>query len=734
MFVLDIKDILSTYLADASRAGIAYEIATAKRLEDEKCLERYGFKVYSQNDEDGIIEEIFNRIGTTNKKFVEFGVENGLECNSHYLLHKGWSGLWIEGNPQSVAEINARFYPAIRNNQLKCRQAFITKDNINQLIAEGGQVGAIDLLSVDIDGNDYYVWQAINVIKPRAVIVEYNAKFPPNHAWKQAYNANHQWDKSDWQGVSLKALELLGRKLGYQLVGTNLTGVNAFFVRRDLAADHFLEPATSETLFNPMRYFRHISGHPARFYLGNQLPNIGELNYNPQEYEKQLEKRRQNLPRPQQFMDRLNARINETGIEANGMKYRPSKAKSVFFLPLVKTDLIQQFILMEDNYFESKMLQRICFDSIGGLIAKRIGEEGSVVVDIGANIGNHTLYFANELNAGKVISFEPVPNTFKILETNIQLNGLQDRVEIYNQGLSDKPGRAEIEVFNPGNIGGTSLKAGKGELILTTLDSLNLQSVTFIKMDVEGMEPQALKGAVETIKRTRPIMLIESFEDKFPLVEEFFSTLDYRHEELEDHNYLFYPAELDNWHDPEVENYDVVIHVEAEQADFLLKALPSIEKYLGHERIVLLGAADVLDKIDGFDVDKKIEPQSFDVSMMTYALDCQKDYYLFWSANELPLRAVYFTDRQRNNFLYQNLNAALIKTDAMRDLIEKVGGLERIIGQQFSAVRTYYNYLARTQPELCAVKNVKTINLSDVFGRALTDEELALLPYDVAIK
>ena len=264
-----------------------YELLTERRIKDDKCLDKYGFKVYSQNDEDGIIEEIFNRIGTTNKIFVEFGVSNGLECNSHYLLHKGWHGLWMDGGEQNIKEIVARFYPAISNKQLAFKCAFITKDNINDLI--GSVVtGEIDLLSVDIDGNDYYVWQAINVVNPRAVVIEYNAKFPPNYAWKMAYNEKYVWDGTDCQGASLKALELLGRELGYQLVGTCLNGVNAFFVRQDLVSDKFIQPATAEELYNPFRFqiHRYANGHRPGYFLNHQLPNLGINNYNPTEYEK----------------------------------------------------------------------------------------------------------------------------------------------------------------------------------------------------------------------------------------------------------------------------------------------------------------------------------------------------------------------------------------------------------------------------------------------------------------
>lgn len=245
-------------------------------------MEKYGFKVYSQNDEDGIIEEIFDRIGTTNKKFVEFGVQNGLESNCHYLLHKGWSGLWLEGSENYVREIVVRFLPVIKTQQLRVLHAFITRDNINDAIAAGGIGGEIDLLSVDIDGNDYYVWKAINVVQPRVVVIEYNAKFPPNYSWKMAYNEKHVWDGSDWQGASLKALELLGRDLGYQLVGTNLSGSNAFFVKKELAGNLFIKPATAEELYNPFRIIlTYQSGHPSRFCLINQQENLGEKNYDP---------------------------------------------------------------------------------------------------------------------------------------------------------------------------------------------------------------------------------------------------------------------------------------------------------------------------------------------------------------------------------------------------------------------------------------------------------------------
>lgn len=258
--------------------GMRWDIATQKRFEDSLFLEAYGFRVYSQNDEDGIISEIFDRIGATNKRFIEFGVQNGLESNSHYLLHKGWNGLWIEGDSDFCKEINDKFRPVIKTGRLTVVNEFITKDNINQLFVNGGVQGEIDLLSVDIDGNDYHVWKAINAVSPRVVIIEYNAKFPPECEWCMAYNEFHMWDGSDRHGASLKSLELLGNEKGYHLVGTNISGTNAFFVREDLANDLFPMLATAENLYNPIRDMPpHHNGHPSSVCLCDQLDGMAGI-------------------------------------------------------------------------------------------------------------------------------------------------------------------------------------------------------------------------------------------------------------------------------------------------------------------------------------------------------------------------------------------------------------------------------------------------------------------------
>jgi hypothetical protein len=141
---------------------------------------------------------------------------------------------------------------------------YINAENINDVFKDNGFEGEIDLLSIDIDGNDYYVFDAVSVINPRVVIVEYNCKFPPECDWKMGYDRDYEWDGSDGHGASLKAFEELGLRKNYQLVGTNYNGINAFFVKKDLAADLFPFPATAENLYNPWRSVRYVSGHPAK--------------------------------------------------------------------------------------------------------------------------------------------------------------------------------------------------------------------------------------------------------------------------------------------------------------------------------------------------------------------------------------------------------------------------------------------------------------------------------------
>jgi hypothetical protein len=257
-----------TYLSlELEKNRMLRELQEHPRYRDPRRLIPHGYKVYSQNEEDGIIREIFNRIGTTDKVFAELGVGNGLENNTLALLFDNWNGLWIEGSTQSVDTIKTNLVNTISSGQLKVVCSFIAKNNINDLLSSHLPHKEIDLLSVDIDGNDYHIFECITAVEPRVVVIEYNAKFPPPIVYCARYNETHVWDSTDNFGASLKFLEINLRENGYALVGCNLTGSNAFFVRQDLTADKFFQPFTAENHFEPARYWMGLmtSGHPASY-------------------------------------------------------------------------------------------------------------------------------------------------------------------------------------------------------------------------------------------------------------------------------------------------------------------------------------------------------------------------------------------------------------------------------------------------------------------------------------
>ena len=230
--------------------GQRWERELQERYANPLYLEGYGYKVFSQNDEDGIINEIFHRIKTTNKIFIECGVQDGMESNSHLLLTTGWKGMWIEGSSKYCSQIEEKFKTSLQEKRLTLHNAFITRDNINTLLKDANFQGEIDFLSIDIDGNDWYILKSIleeQQINPRVICVEYNATIPPAYDihdtstdWVMEYVENWKWHGDDCQGASLSALYRLCAQYNYSLVGTCVSGVNAFFVRDDLTQDKFI--------------------------------------------------------------------------------------------------------------------------------------------------------------------------------------------------------------------------------------------------------------------------------------------------------------------------------------------------------------------------------------------------------------------------------------------------------------------------------------------------------------
>lgn len=196
------------------------------------------FSVFSQFGEDGIIQYLVHRthIAPHERSFVEFGVEDYREANTRFLLlNDNWKGIVMDADRRNIASVQSS--RAYWRHDLTALCAFIDAENIDGLIAAGGARGDIGLLSIDLDGNDYWVWKSVSSVNPVIVVVEYNGVFGPDRAVTVPYErtfrrASAHYSHLYW-GCSLKALELLGAEKGYALVGSNSAGNNAFFVRRD---------------------------------------------------------------------------------------------------------------------------------------------------------------------------------------------------------------------------------------------------------------------------------------------------------------------------------------------------------------------------------------------------------------------------------------------------------------------------------------------------------------------
>ncbi len=243
-----------------------------RRTPDNPCLA--GAKLYSQCDEDGIIAEIFRRIGGaggtggskggTGGTFLEIGCGDGIENNTHALLLAGWTGTWVDGNPKNIQRIRANLP---QSPALNVVEQMVDAQNVGPLLS-----GNPDFLSLDIDGNDLHVLRSIlEVAHPKVLCVEYNAKFPPPAVIAMEYNPKHSWPGDDYQGASLQAF--VDAAKGYRLVACSVAGTNAFFVREDCLKKKF-KPYPVAELYLPMRIglIWLNAGHPpSHKFLANAL-------------------------------------------------------------------------------------------------------------------------------------------------------------------------------------------------------------------------------------------------------------------------------------------------------------------------------------------------------------------------------------------------------------------------------------------------------------------------------
>jgi len=237
---------------------ILSSVLTEKNYELPKIIDT-GFKVYSQFDEDGILLYLFSLIGFTNRKVVEICCGHGAECNTaNLIINHACYGLLFDGDENNIkSAIN--FFNTNKSTWLLppiCKHAWITKDNINSLIEEEGFNGNIDLLSLDIDGIDYYLWNSLKIISPRVFICECHNIIPDDMSVTIPYKEDFSHMSKDnyheeFFGVSPLAMIKISKEKGYRLIGSHKYGFNLIFMRNDIGNNYFPEVALSEISNNP---------------------------------------------------------------------------------------------------------------------------------------------------------------------------------------------------------------------------------------------------------------------------------------------------------------------------------------------------------------------------------------------------------------------------------------------------------------------------------------------------
>lgn len=212
-----------------------------KTISDPRHLQNFEKSIHSQNGEDGMILEALKRLGIEDPKFVEFGASDGRENCTRHLLDSGGSGLWIEGNHGSVQIARAEN----SDKRVEIIEAFITIENITELISSSRVSAGFDLLVVDLDGNDWWLTRAIlDRWSPHLIVAEFNPAFGPRKKWVMPYDAGHAWQNDSYYGSSLKGLEVLMNRHDYELVACDSRAVNSFWVKHSDTNLFTVKPGT----------------------------------------------------------------------------------------------------------------------------------------------------------------------------------------------------------------------------------------------------------------------------------------------------------------------------------------------------------------------------------------------------------------------------------------------------------------------------------------------------------
>lgn len=460
-----------------------------------------GWSSYSQCDEDGIIRECLRKISlktTLSKTFVEIGCSDGLENNTHQLLLDEFSGVWIDGSTEKISyieeKLGSRVFPS-----LMVREEMVDKSNANSIAMNARgflDVESVDFFSLDIDGNDLHVCKPfLDALSPKLVCVEYNAKFPPPTLAVMAYNPAHVWGSDDYFGASLQSWVDFFNNQNYALVCCNLSGANAFFVQESLLEKFTQYP--TEDLYQPARY--HLTeqqpGHPAGL----------------------------------SWIRQLLANTDATPFSAisPSIQSKPqlvAKANYGDMLVYANDEVIGRSLRESGSFQEEKI------SDVSDYLFSRYEFSPSLFVDIGANIGTHSIFSLKKGICKDAIVFEPDPDNFQLLKKNVAINSLSTQVQLFQIALSNSCTDLEMELSNfnfgdhrirpssPSNVSfGEETDRTTRKIPATTLDSFvqgNNQDWTsaFVWMDTQGHEGYIFDGGQQFFRsKNGPRFIVSEF-------------------------------------------------------------------------------------------------------------------------------------------------------------------------------------------------------------------------------
>ncbi|HWT92279.1 MAG TPA: FkbM family methyltransferase [Solirubrobacteraceae bacterium] len=474
--------------------------------EDRLVAGRFG--IHSQFEEDGVTLGVQRAVGPSTRRFVELGSgPNG--GNAGVLAAElGWTGLMVDADERNVAEASA-LNPA----RVTGVADWITAENVNDLIRDAGFSGPIDQLGIDLDGNDLWIWQAIDVVDPRVVVVEFNSSFGPERRVSVPYDPQFRRPSERgiermYFGASLQAFVDLANDRGYRLVAVEPHGANAFFVKQELAPS--LPTRAAADVFRS--YVKH------RGYMRGGT-TVTELTRKGLKLVKTAPSSRPRRPAdPNRRVDRDDLFQDLSGhAPLVGVSTRSGR-----FVVSTEDQTVARILFVKQSRGEMAVLTRAM-----ELLAAEGRAERKILLDVGANVGTTTVAALVEHGFERVVSFEPEPENQRLLNANLALNDLLDRVTVRRVAVSDAEGTLPMLV-HPFNSGGHEIPRADGkpfegelddgaeveeiEVPAVTLDAdlerlaIAPADVALLWLDVQGHEPSVLRGARSVLEAGVPIV------------------------------------------------------------------------------------------------------------------------------------------------------------------------------------------------------------------------------------